>query len=94
MGGTILPRTGRLAEGERVLAQGIKNNPNDWEMYREMAMLYAWTEHKPALALPYAQAGLARPTTTSRAVSWGSFARHWRSRYGVGPAGTTAAVVH
>ena len=60
MGGTILPRTGRAAEGERVLAQGLKNNPNDWEMYREMAMLYAWTEHRPAWALPYAQAGLAQ----------------------------------
>lgn len=58
MGGTILPKTGHIAEGEVILAQGIKNNPYDWEMYREMAMLYAWTEHKPDAALPYAQEGL------------------------------------
>ena len=58
MGGTILPKTGRIAQGRAVLAQGIKNNPYDWEMYREMAMLCAWTEHKPDEALPYAQAGL------------------------------------
>jgi hypothetical protein len=57
-GGTILPRTGHLAQGQAVLAEGIRNNPNSWEMYREMAMLYAWTEHKPKLALPYAQKGL------------------------------------
>lgn len=60
MGGTILPRIGRVKEGQAVLAQGIKNNPYDWEMYREMAMLYAWTEKQPAAALPYAQAGLAQ----------------------------------
>ncbi len=60
LGGTILPKTGHVAEGEAVLARGIKNNPYDWEMYREMAMLYAWTEHKPDAALPYAVAGLNR----------------------------------
>ncbi len=59
-GGTILPRTGHIAEGQAVLAEGLRNNPNDWEMYREMALLYAWREHKPALALPYAQGGLAQ----------------------------------
>ncbi len=59
-GGTILPRTGHLAQGQAVLAEGLRKNPNDWEMYREMAMLYAWTEHRPALALPYAQGGLAQ----------------------------------
>ena len=58
MGGAILPRTGHVAEGERVLAQGIKSNPNDWEMDREMAMLLSFTEHRPAAALPYAEAGL------------------------------------
>lgn len=57
-GGAILPRTGHVAEGQAVLAEGIKNNPNSWEMLREMAMLYAWTEHKPAAALPYAEAAL------------------------------------
>ena len=57
-GGTILPRTGHLAQGHAVLAEGIKNNPNSWELLREMAMLYAWTEHKPAAALPYAEAAL------------------------------------
>lgn len=60
MGGTILPRIGRVAEGQDVLARGIKNNPYDWELYREMAMLYAWTQHRPQEALPYAQAGLAQ----------------------------------
>ena len=58
MGGAILPRTGRIAEGQRVLAEGIRHNPNDWEMDREMAMLLSYTEHQPAAALPYAQAGL------------------------------------
>ncbi len=59
MGGTILPRLGRVTEGQAVLKRGIKNNPNDWELYREMAMLYAWTEQRPQEALPYAEAGLA-----------------------------------
>ena len=45
-----------------MLTRGLKNNPNDWEMYREMAILYAWTERKPALALPYAQAGQVQVT--------------------------------
>ena len=58
MGGAILPRTGHVAEGEKVLADGIKHNPNDWEMDREMALLLSYTEHKPAAALPYAEAGL------------------------------------
>ena len=58
MGGAILPRTGHLAEGRRVLAAGIKQNPNDWELDREMAMLLSYTEHQPAAALPYAEAGL------------------------------------
>jgi hypothetical protein len=60
MGGIILPRTGHLVEGQQVLAEGIKRNPNEWELYREMAMLYGWTEKRPADALPYAQAGLAQ----------------------------------
>jgi len=60
MGGTILPRTGREAEGKAVLAEGIRNNPDDWELYREMAMLYAWHEHQPASALCYAQQGLVQ----------------------------------
>ncbi len=62
MGGAILPRTGRGAEAERVLAQGIARNTSDaqeWELYREMAMLLAATEHKPAQALPYSEKGLA-----------------------------------
>lgn len=60
MGGAILPRTGRVAEGERVLEAGLKANPNEWELYREMAMLLSYTEHRPAEALPYAEAGLAQ----------------------------------
>jgi len=60
MGGTILPRTGREAEGKAVLVQGIRSNPDDWEMYREIAMLYAWNDHKPAAALVYARLGLAQ----------------------------------
>ncbi len=58
MGGAILPRTGHFAEGENVLRDGIKHNPNDWEMDREMAMLLSYTEKNPAAALPYAEAGL------------------------------------
>lgn len=62
MGGAILPRTGRVAEGEKVLSQGIARNatdPQEWELCREMAMLLAATEHKPSEALPYAKKGLA-----------------------------------
>lgn len=62
MGGAILPKTGRLAEGKRVIAEGIAHNTGDeqeWELYREMAMLLAVTEHRPAEALPFAQKGLA-----------------------------------
>jgi hypothetical protein len=59
MGGTILPRTGHLQRGEEVLKQGIAQNPNEWELYRETAMLLAATKHKPAEALPYAEKGLA-----------------------------------
>lgn len=60
MGGTILPKTGRFDQGKQVLAEGIKNNPYDWEMYREMAMLYAWDGREPEKALPYAEAGLVQ----------------------------------
>jgi hypothetical protein len=62
MGGAILPKTGRVAEGKKIIAQGIAHNKSDseeWELYREMAMLLAVTEHKPAEALTYAEKGLA-----------------------------------
>lgn len=58
MGGTILPKTGHVAEGEKVIAEGIKQNPKTWELDREMALLLSYTEHKPAAALPYAETGL------------------------------------
>ncbi len=58
MGGAILPNTGRMAEGQAVLAKGIQNNPNDWDLDREMALLLAWRQHKNAPALVYAQMGL------------------------------------
>ncbi len=58
MGGAILPHTGRVAEGERVLAEGLSHNSKDWELYREMAMLLSYTEHKPQAALPFAEKGL------------------------------------
>ncbi len=60
MGGTILPRTGHPRHGEEVLKQGIARNPNEWELYRETAMLLSFTEHRPAEALPYARRGLAQ----------------------------------
>jgi len=60
MGGAILPRTGHVTEGEKVIAAGLKSNPNEWELYREMAMLLSYTEHKPKQALPYAEKGLAQ----------------------------------
>ena len=59
MGGTILPRTGHLQQGEDVLKLGIARNPNEWELYRETAMLLSYTEHRPTEALPYALKGLA-----------------------------------
>ena len=60
MGGTILPRTGHPQRGEEVLKEGIARNPNEWELYREMAMLLSYTERRPAEALPYADKGLAQ----------------------------------
>jgi len=60
MGGAILPRTGHLRRGEEVLKLGIARNPNEWELYRETAMLLSYTEHRPAEALPYALKGLAQ----------------------------------
>lgn len=69
MGGEILPRTGRVAQGRAVLERAIKENPNEWELYREMAMLYVWYDHQPARALPYARQGLARtPDDFSRRI--------------------------
>lgn len=59
MGGTILPRTGRAAEGERVLKAGMKANPDNYDLNYDMAMLLSYTEHRPAAALPYAEACLA-----------------------------------
>ncbi len=73
MGGTILPQTGHVAEGDAVLRKGIKNNPNDWEMYREMAILCARTEHNPQAALSYAQEGLTQANTVTDDEG---FARH------------------
>lgn len=72
MGGAILPQTGRAAEGERVLRDGLRSNPNEWELYREMAMLLSYTEHRPADALPYAEAGLAKAND--------EFSRHLMTR--------------
>ncbi len=72
MGGAILPGTGRAAEGERVLRAGLKANPNEWELYREMAMLLSYTEHRPADALPYAEAGLTQAND--------EFSRHLMTR--------------
>ncbi|BDI31930.1 hypothetical protein CCAX7_39810 [Capsulimonas corticalis] len=58
MGGTILPRTGHINEGVAVLKKGIAQNPKDYELDRQMAMLLAANAHRPADALPYAQKGL------------------------------------
>lgn len=58
MGYSILPSLGREAEGKAILARGIKSNPNDWELYRDMAMLCAVQEKRPDTALPFAEAGL------------------------------------
>ncbi len=77
MGGTILPRTGREAQGKAVLRQGIKNNPDEWEMYRELALLYAWNDHQPQAALPLAQRGLAEAT---RVTDDDGFARNLMTR--------------
>lgn len=59
MGGEILPRTGQMGRGEQVLADGIRHNPNDWELCREMSLLLAWREKRYAAALPFARQGLA-----------------------------------
>ncbi len=77
MGATILPETGHVAQGQAVLAAGIHNNPNDWELDRDMAMLYAWTERKPQAALPYALAGLRQ---TRQITDDDGFALHLMAR--------------
>ena len=71
MGGEILPKTGRVAEGKKVIAEGIARNASDseeWELYREMAMLLAVTEHNPSAALPFAEKAWLVPTTISHAT--------------------------
>ena len=58
MGAAILPHTGKIEQGKKVLADGIAHNPNSWELNRDMAMLLSWDQHYPAQALPYAEKGL------------------------------------
>ncbi len=74
MGGAILPKTGHVAEGEKVLETGIAQNRNtekEWELCKETAILVAATEHQPGRALPYAEMGreqakLARDEQTGK----------------------------
>ena len=72
MGGTILPRTGRAAEGERVLKAGMQANPDNYKLNYDMAMLLSYTEHRPAAALPYAKTALA--------LAKDDFSRHLTTR--------------
>jgi tetratricopeptide (TPR) repeat protein len=55
--GTILYRRGGTSEGEAVLSEGIRYNPDHWELYREMALMYAKDDNWDR-ALPYGQQGL------------------------------------
>ena len=59
MGGTILPRTGQNALAVTTLNEGIKNNPNSWELYRESALLFAIELNDPTKALAMAKNGLS-----------------------------------
>ena len=58
MGAVILPHIGQIERGKKVLSEGIAQNPNSWELYRDMAMTLSWTQHYPAQALPFAEKGL------------------------------------
>ena len=51
-------RTGHVREGEEVLKRGIAQNPKEYELYRQMALLITLDDRRPADALPYAQKGL------------------------------------
>jgi tetratricopeptide (TPR) repeat protein len=55
--GTILPRRGDYVQGETILKEGIRFNPDHWELYRDVALLYAKQKDWNA-ALPFGEQGL------------------------------------
>jgi hypothetical protein len=54
VGSLILCQLNRYAEAQEFLKQGIANNPTDWSLPYDEAMLYAWYRRDAAAALPYA----------------------------------------
>ncbi|MDR3708493.1 MAG: hypothetical protein P4L33_09330 [Capsulimonadaceae bacterium] len=53
--GAILPSLHQFDEGQRFLDEGIKNNPSNWQLYYDLAMLHAWYQRDAKAALPYAR---------------------------------------
>jgi tetratricopeptide (TPR) repeat protein len=54
VGSLILCQLGRYQEASTFLKQGVKDNPTDWGMVYDQAMLYAWYKNDAQDALPYA----------------------------------------
>jgi hypothetical protein len=55
VGEGILAQLNRDKEAKDFLDEGIRNNPHSWEMYNDMALLYAWYQKDAKDALPYAE---------------------------------------
>lgn len=53
--GAILSGLQRYDEGQKFLADGIRNNPESWQLYYDVAMLHAWYRRDARSALPYAR---------------------------------------
>lgn len=59
MGGEILPKTGHVMLAEKVLLEGVKNNPNSWELDRETAMHFALVRHDNVRASFFAKLAMS-----------------------------------
>jgi len=55
VGSLELCQLDRVADAKAFLAQGVTDNPSDWSLVYDQAMMYAWYEDSAAKALPYAE---------------------------------------
>jgi hypothetical protein len=51
---SILLHVHRMPEAVAMLNKGAENNPGDWQIQYDTAMMYAWYMKDPKTALPYA----------------------------------------
>lgn len=59
---SILANISRYDESEAFLTNAIKHNPDNWQMYFDMAILHAWYRNDARSALPFAKQADARAT--------------------------------